>query len=199
MQNLSPEWQQRVQQMEAKNPGSALEFAKSHSSLLKSYLADSADNRGKIKVNAAQEEAKMPGIKEHSASALAVAKEHSRGAMSAASTRAANSKKDVHEAEHKFDLKLMSAHPESRAPYLQGAIATGLHPYSQEPMTPEQTLKYKTVYENDVRVIDAKNSSRQAGKVDVPAVAGIPAVQVPSVGGGGKPPAARPPLSSFNK
>jgi hypothetical protein len=61
MQNLSPEWQQRVQQMEAKNPGSALEFAKSHSSLLKSYVADSAANRGTIKVNEAQEEAKMPG------------------------------------------------------------------------------------------------------------------------------------------
>lgn len=87
--------------------------------------------------------------------------------VAAARIRAENSKKDVKDAEHKFDLKLMSASPENRYSFVKSAVTTGLHPYSQEPMTEVQLRKYTEMYKDDQKVINAANAAKAGGKIDL--------------------------------
>lgn len=72
--------------------------------------------------------------------------------------------------------------PEARLGAVQKALTTGIDPETNEPMTEVAKLGYQSMYEQDKRTVDAKNTAKGANKVDLNQ-AGVQATPTPSVGG----------------
>lgn len=74
--------------------------------------------------------------------------------------------------------------PPERLGAVQRVLTTGIDPETNEPLTEMARAGYEAMYQQDKRTVDASNAARNAGKIDVPAVASIPEVVTPSVGTG---------------
>lgn len=86
-----------------------------------------------------------------------------------------------------FAIQLGKLKVPERLGVVERALATGIDPETNEPMSDVARIGYEAMKEKDIRVRDADNAARSAGKIDTPAVAGLPTATPPSVGGGAKP------------
>lgn len=77
--------------------------------------------------------------------------------------------------------------PEARLGSVQKALTTGIDPETGEPMTEIARRGYESLYNQDKRTVDAKNTAKGANRVDLNA-AGVQATPTPSVGDGGAKP-----------
>lgn len=86
-----------------------------------------------------------------------------------------------------FAIQLGKLKVPERLGVVERALATGIDPETNEPMSDVARIGYEAMKEKDIRVRDADNAARSAGKIDASAVAGLPQVSPPSVGGSAKP------------
>lgn len=75
--------------------------------------------------------------------------------------------------------------PTARLGAVQKVLTTGVDPETNEPLTEMAKAGYEAMYNQDKRTVDAGNAARSTGKIDTPAVAGLPNAAPPSVGGSG--------------
>jgi hypothetical protein len=74
--------------------------------------------------------------------------------------------------------------PEARLGAVQKVLTTGVDPETNDPLTEMARAGYESMYNQDKRTVDASNAARTTGKIDTPAVAGMPTATPPSVGAG---------------
>ena len=72
--------------------------------------------------------------------------------------------------------------PQARLGAVQKVLTTGVDPETNEPLTEMAKAGYESMYNQDKRTVDASNAARTTGKIDTPAVAGMPTATPPSVG-----------------
>lgn len=77
--------------------------------------------------------------------------------------------------------------PEARLGAVQKVLTTGVDPETNEPLTEMAKAGYESMYNQDKRTVDAKNTAKGANKVDLNA-AGVQATTTPSVGDSGAKP-----------
>lgn len=102
--------------------------------------------------------------------------------------RAQQAMKAKQDASEKAFLNYQKSPPETRLAIAKLAIQTMTNPFTKEPLTAQELVGWKAMFQQDSDTVDAKNNSRGAGKPDVNAMTKgkVPTHPQSDVGGQGK-------------